>query len=85
MTETAEALTLTGPADLNTNRVLTLTSDRPFEQSLAIGQFLYPNRCHSAALDFHDFAGEKTQPYQISHMMDSSVPIMSVGGQRLVR
>ena len=76
--ETAEALTLTGPADLDTNTVMTLTFDRPLEQSLVIGQFIYPDRRHSAALDFHDFAGEKTQPYQISHMMDSSVPIMSV-------
>ena len=57
---------------------MTLTFDRPLEQSLVIWQFIYPDRRHSAALDLHDFAGEKTQPYQISHMMDSSVLIMSV-------
>ena len=36
------------------------TSNWPFEQSLVIGEFIYPDRRNSAALEFHSFAGEKT-------------------------
>ena len=75
---TTEALTIIEPDEPALERKMTLTFDRPLQQSLEIGQFIYPDIRRSTSADAHSYADEETQAYQISHMLDSFAPTISV-------
>ena len=77
----AEALTITEPDEAELDMKITFTFDRPLQQSLPTGQFVYPDVRRSSTAttaDVHSFVGEKIQPYQISHMLDSLIPSISI-------
>lgn len=80
--ETAITLSLAEPNKLCHDTRMTLTFDRPLNQSLLLGQFIYPDHHHSRTWDVHDFFGERNQPYQLSHMLDTSATTISIRHSR---
>ena len=78
ITEITDALTIAESGRIGPDMWMTLTFDRPLQQSLETGQFIYPDWRTSNISNGHDYSGEENQPYQISHMLDALVPAISI-------
>ena len=76
--KTTAALTLTDTEEVEHQTKLTFLFDRPMNQSLEWGQFVYRTDRHMATCDVINQPGETRQCYQISHMLDNPIQSISV-------